>query len=59
LSSGHQEEIGVRNSDGSADRLGAMRSKIAHDDDVAWLEGWGEDLFDIEQEGLAIDRPLD
>ena len=36
-----------------------MRSKIVHDDDVTWPEGWDEDLCDIEQEALAIDRPLD
>src|SRR6516164_10012902 len=56
---GQEEEPGANGPDGGADRLAAMRSKIVHDNDVAWLEGWGEDLFDIEQEGLAIDRPLD
>jgi hypothetical protein len=59
LSSGQEEEPGANGPDGGADGLGAVRSQIVHDDDVAWLEGWDGDLFDIEQEALAIDRPLD
>ena len=36
-----------------------MRSEIVHDDDVIWGEGRGEDLFHVDPEALAIDRPLD
>ena len=36
-----------------------MRAKIIHDHDVAWLECWNENLFDIALEGLAVDRPVD
>lgn len=30
-----------------------------HDDDVTGLEGWGENLVDIELETLAVDRSVD
>ena len=35
-----------------------MRPKIVHDDDIAGLECRDEDLFDIGQEGLAIDGAI-
>jgi hypothetical protein len=56
---GQEEEPGADGPDGGADRLASMGSEIVHDDDIVWSKGWGEDLFDIEQEALAIDRPLD
>jgi hypothetical protein len=56
---GQEEELGAHSPDGGADRLASMRSEIVHDDDVVWSQGWGEDLFDIEQEALAIDWPFD
>src|ERR1700738_2108555 len=33
--------------------------KIVHDDDVAWPQRRDKNLFDIEQETLAVDRPVD
>src|SRR5215472_4358828 len=56
---GQEEEPGAHGADGGADCLAAVRSKIVHDDDVAWHAGWGEDLFDIEKEALAINRSFD
>jgi hypothetical protein len=56
---GQEEKLCACCPGGGAERPGAVRSEIVHDDDVAGLEGRREDLFDIEQEALAIDRPLD
>jgi hypothetical protein len=55
---GREEEPGADGSDSSADRLCPVRSQIVYDDDVVSREGWGEDLFHVEQEALAIDRSL-
>src|SRR5215471_3874664 len=56
---GQEEEPGAGGPDGTAHRFGAVRTQIVHDDDVAWLERGNEDLFDIEQETLSVDRSLD
>jgi hypothetical protein len=39
--------------------LALVAAEIVDDDDVAGLEGWHEDLFDVSAEALAIDRPVD
>ena len=39
--------------------LALVRSQIIHDDDVAGLEGRGEDLLDVGQEAVAVDRAVD
>jgi hypothetical protein len=56
---GQEEEPGADGPDGGADGPSSVRSQIVHDDDVVWREGWGEDLFHVDPEALAIDRPLD
>ena len=35
-----------------------VNTDVVHDDDVAALESWSKDLFDVSQEGLAIHRPI-
>ena len=39
--------------------LALVAAEIVHDDDVAGLEGRHEDLLDIGQEALAVDRAVD
>jgi hypothetical protein len=34
-------------------------AEIVQHDDVAWLEGRHEDLFDIGEEGIAVHRAID
>jgi hypothetical protein len=34
-------------------------AEIVQHDDVAWLEGRHEDLFDIGEEGIAVHRTVD
>ena len=36
-----------------------MAAEIVHDHDVAWLEVWHEDLLDIGEEALAVDRTIE
>ena len=35
-----------------------MAAEIADDDDVAWFEGWAEDLLNVGEEALAVDRTI-
>ena len=39
--------------------LATVAAEIVDDDDVAWLEGGDEDLLDIGQEALAVDRSVE
>jgi hypothetical protein len=36
-----------------------MGGEIVEHDDVTWLEGWGQDLFDIGEEGVPVHRAVD
>src|ERR1700694_4234755 len=55
------EYFGRKKSRAPAARMarGTARTKIVHDDDVAWPQRRDKNLFDIEQETLAVDRPVD
>jgi hypothetical protein len=44
--------------DGLADAGNLVNADVVHDDDVAALESWSKDLFDVGQEALAIHRPI-
>ena len=54
-----EEEPRAGRADGAADGAALVRTKIVHDDDVAWPQRRDKNLFDIEQETLAVDRPVD
>ena len=54
-----EQEFGAGGPDSAADGLALVAAKIVHDDDVAWLQGGDEELFDVSQEAQAIDRPVD
>lgn len=56
---GQQEQPGAGRADGTAHGLALVRTEIVHDDDVTGLEGWDENLVDIELETLAVDRSVD
>ena len=45
--------------DSAADGLALVAAEIVHDDDVAWLEGWHQDLGDVGQEAVGIDRAIE
>ena len=53
---GQEEQLGAGLSNGPANTLALVRAEIVEDDDVARLEGGHEELLDIGQEALAIDR---
>jgi hypothetical protein len=36
-----------------------VRGQIIHDDDIANFQSWHQDLFDIGQEQVAIDRSVE
>lgn len=54
-----EEELGAGGTDGAANGFCFMAAKIVDDDDVARLERWDENLFDVSQEAFAIDWPVD
>ena len=41
----------------TADAPGVRR--VIQDDDVAWPKRWDENFFDVETEGLAVDRTVE
>ena len=45
--------------DDAAERGRLVAAEIVHDDDVARLERWQQDLFDIGTEAFAVDRPVE
>ena len=45
--------------DGFSDTIDLVRRHIVHDDDIAWLKGGRETLFDVGEEGFSVHRPLD
>ena len=45
--------------DGTADGGGPVAAEVVHDDDVVWMQGWGQKLLDIGSEDLGGDRPID
>ena len=56
---GRKNQLGAGLSDGLAHGLSFVRAEIVKDDDVAGLESGDEDLLDIGQEPLAVDRSID
>jgi hypothetical protein len=46
-------------SDGLSHRLSLVGAEIVEDDDVARLEGWREELFDIGAEAFAVDGSVE
>jgi hypothetical protein len=36
-----------------------VAAEIIQDDDVAWPKRWDENFFDVETEGLAVDRTVE
>jgi hypothetical protein len=56
---GQEEELGTGSPDGVAYGAAFVGAVIVDDDDVARLERGREDLLDVLQEALAIDRAVD
>ena len=54
-----EEQPCARRLDGGPDGLCLVASEIVDDDDIARLEGGKKELFNIAQEALAIDRPVE
>lgn len=44
--------------DGGAGGLALVAAEVVHDHHVAGGEGGSQDLLDIDEEGLAVDRPV-
>jgi hypothetical protein len=44
--------------DSLANARNLVNADVVHDDDVAVLESWSKDLFDVGQEALTIHRPI-
>lgn len=56
---GQSGNTAIEGYDRGADGFGFVASEIVHDDDVAWLEGCDQLLFDIGQEARPIDRAIE
>lgn len=54
-----EDEPCARSSDGFSDSGALVGAEIVHDDNVAGLERWHQQLLDIGTEALAVDRPVD
>lgn len=54
-----EDEPCARSPDGSSDSGALVGAEIVHDDNVAGLERWHQQLLDIGTEALAVDRPVD
>ena len=54
-----EEQPGACCADCAAHGLALVAAQVVHDDDVAGFQRRHEHLFDIEQESLAVDRPVD
>ena len=56
---GQEEELGTGAANGPADGLATVAAEIVDDDDIAGRKGRNEDLFDIGEETLAVDRTVE
>ena len=54
-----KEQLGASSTDGTPDGLSLVTAEIVDDDNVARLERWHQELFDIGQEAFAVDRSVD
>jgi hypothetical protein len=54
-----EDEPGARGTDGPPDSLALVGAEIVHDDNVAGLQRWHQQLLDIGSEALTVDRPVD
>jgi hypothetical protein len=54
---GRKEQLGAGGADEPADRFALVTAEVIHDHDVAGAQRRDQDLFDIDLEGLAVDRP--
>jgi hypothetical protein len=54
-----EEGPGVGAPDGRSHGLGLVGAEVVHDYQIARPQRRGEDLFDIDQEPLAVDRAVD
>jgi hypothetical protein len=54
-----EEELGADGADGFAHGTAFVAAEIVHDDDVAGGERRRQDLLDIGEEALAVDRSID
>ena len=54
-----EEEPGARGADRLPDSGSLVGAEIIHDDNVAGLERWHQQLLDIGTEAFAVDRPVD
>ena len=54
-----EDQVSAPGSDGGAGGLGFVAAEVVQNDDIAWREGRGEDLLDIEEEEFAVDRAVD
>ena len=56
---GQKHEARPDGSDGLSHRLSLVGAEIVEDDDVAWLEGRREELFDIGAEAFAVNGAVE
>jgi hypothetical protein len=56
---GQEHDARADGSDGLSHRLSLMGAEIVEDDDVARLEGWREELFDIGAEAFAVNGAVE
>ncbi len=54
-----KDQMGSPGPDGGARGLALVAAQIVEHDDVAGLQGWGQNFLDIDPEQLAVDRPVD
>src|SRR5580704_5061880 len=54
-----EDEVGAFGSDDGASGLTFVAAEVVQDDDIARREGRSENLLDVEEEGFAVDRPVD
>ena len=55
---GEEEEVGAGGSDRVAHGLAFVRAEIVGHDDIVWLEGRDQELRDVGEEALAVDRAV-
>ena len=54
-----EEQLGAGASDRLTNRFALVAAEVVHDDDIVGLEGRHQELLDISQEDVAIDRAVE